>query len=178
MNSLQLAWENTFWLIIINLIFSRGLFMLFPAYVNARFSPIPKVNHYNKLNVVVFVLIAVYSLFMPFSANKIYIIAGVLSFATGLSLMIAGIFWFAINEPDRLVQGGIYKIMRHPVYIGTYFQIFGVAIISQSIIIMIFLIFHIIFQHKIILQEEIDLENTYGNSYKSYKQKVKAYMFF
>jgi protein-S-isoprenylcysteine O-methyltransferase Ste14 len=177
-NSLVFHWDNVWILLLINFVFSRGLFYIFPAYVNKRFSPVPMVRFYNSTSIVVINIFAILSLYISFSHNLIFLLSGFIFYFFGLTLMIAGIFYFAINEPDRLVVGGVYKWMRHPVYISNFIQWLAIAVLAQSALLLFVAAILIGIQHKIVVQEEKDLEAFYGEKYQQYCRQTKRYGLF
>jgi len=169
--------DNVFWFVLINLIFSRGLFLLFPKYVNNRFSPVPKLIPYTALSNIALLMFSVFTTLLTAHYSYTAKIAGLLIYSLGLILMISGIFFFAINEPDRMVKKGVYKYFRHPVYLGNYLQIAGICLFSLSFELTILALLHFVFHNFIIIQEEKDLSHFYTD-YQNYIQSTSRYFFF
>lgn len=167
---------NVFWFVLINLVFSRGLFLLFPEYVSKRFSPTPKLIPYTALSNSALLIFSVFTIVLPAHNSFLILATGIIIFILGLILTISGIFFFAINEPDRMVKTGVYKYFRHPVYFGNYIQLAGITIYSFSFELALFAILHIIFHHFIIVQEEKDLIKFYTD-YRPYKQNTRRFFF-
>jgi len=71
---------------------------------------------------------------------------------------------------------GVYKYTRNPIYLGIYLTNLGFFIASMNYLILIFTIIGIIIHHKVIVSEELYLENTFGRKYRQYKNKVRRYI--
>lgn len=78
------------------------------------------------------------------------------------------------KQNHELVQSGIYKVVRHPIYTGLLFLITGNAIIvgDYRAIIAILLVF-ISLWLKLIKEEKI-LTGIFGDQYIKYKKNTKA----
>lgn len=85
-----------------------------------------------------------------------------------------------IPDEDRtaMVTTGIYKISRNPAFLGFDLTYIGASIAFGSIILIILAFLTIILMHLQILEEEKFLENTFGNKYIAYKNKVGRYFIF
>ncbi len=78
------------------------------------------------------------------------------------------------KESHQLIQNGIYKIIRHPIYTGLLFLFIGNAIIvgDYRAIIAIIIIF-VSFWFKLKKEERL-LSETFGDQYTAYKKRTKA----
>lgn len=78
------------------------------------------------------------------------------------------------KESHELIQNGIYKILRHPIYTGLLILFIGNAIIVGDYrgIIAVIVVF-ISFWFKLLKEEKI-LTDTFGNKYIDYKNRTKA----
>lgn len=76
---------------------------------------------------------------------------------------------------EELVTHGIYSIMRNPLYFFTLLGVTGIGLISNHIVIMIALpVTFLLLYSGLIKREESFLEETFGDEYRRYKQKVPA----
>lgn len=78
------------------------------------------------------------------------------------------------KENHELVQNGIYKLVRHPIYTGLLLLIIGNAIIVgdyRAIIAVILVFISLWFKLK---KEEKLLTDTFGNAYMIYKSRTRA----
>ncbi|WP_153639724.1 isoprenylcysteine carboxylmethyltransferase family protein [Prolixibacter sp. NT017] len=102
----------------------------------------------------------------------------------GLILMIVSLIFFTIAriqlgdsfqiaaEARRLVKSGIYKKIRHPVYLFGSTFIAGFFIFTQVFYGLIFLIIIAVLQTKRIKKEESVLLETFGDEYLVYKKQT------
>lgn len=78
--------------------------------------------------------------------------------------------------PDEIITDGLYSVIRHPVNLGLMFTFAGWYIIWSGIYSLYFLaVFLIVFVIETFWEEK-NLEKSFGDSYKDYKQNVG--MFF
>ena len=78
------------------------------------------------------------------------------------------------KENHELIQAGIYKVVRHPIYTGLLFLFTGNAIIAgdyRAIIAVAIVFIHVWFK---LLKEEKLLTEVFGSHYTDYKQRTKA----
>ena len=77
-----------------------------------------------------------------------------------------------VEENQKVIDTGLYGIVRHPMYTATLFMFISMPLILGSLIAtIIFLIYPILIVIRIINEEKVLLENL--NGYKEYKKKVK-----
>jgi protein-S-isoprenylcysteine O-methyltransferase Ste14 len=80
-------------------------------------------------------------------------------------------------DPSVLVTNGPFRISRHPMYLGMTMILFGIAILSGSIIAFISPIaFAAIVQMKFMPLEERAMRRIFGEQYTSYKERVRAWL--
>ncbi len=168
--------NHAFWFFVVYLIFSRGLFLLFPTYVNTRFAPVPKVKRINLIDSFVFYSAILYTIFIPLSLNKYLLYSGLIIYIVGINTLIISIYQFAISAPNKIVNTGLYALSRHPVYLSFYLLFLGICISTSSFVLLILWIIHILLQHQIIKKEEADLHRFYGKSYENYCRQTKRYI--
>lgn len=111
--------------------------------------------------------------------------AGYAVFAVGLLIVIwaAGSFrrertpLIPFREPTALVEAGLYRITRNPMYLGMTLLLAGVAIrlgsLSPWLLIPVFVI---VIDRRFIRQEEQLMEAQFGDSYRSYKGRVRRWL--
>jgi protein-S-isoprenylcysteine O-methyltransferase Ste14 len=102
---------------------------------------------------------------------------------TGIILILMGVLIFFIAtyqvhrafSAGRLVTGGVYGYIRHPVYaVWILFFVPGLFLIT-GIVFLIFMPFFMYGLFKIlIVREEVYLEQKFGEQYVEYKKRVNA----
>lgn len=80
----------------------------------------------------------------------------------------------AISSDHVLKTDGIYKIVRHPSYLGLILIIAGLALLLNNVLASIIIIIPIflITNYRISVEEKV-LEGEFDNQYRQYKLKVK-----
>ena len=85
----------------------------------------------------------------------------------------------AHSEPEeikKLVTGGIYSKIRHPIYLGRILLNVGFLIIIPIIPMLVISIAFIIIWYLMALYEERLLIEKFGKKYKNYKKKVPMFI--
>ena len=106
-----------------------------------------------------------------------------LLFYSGMFLYLSGLFLCAVTmadfaSPDEqgLNTSGIYKYSRNPMYVAYFICFIGMALLVQSWVLLGLIL---IFQgsaHWIILAEERECLEKFGDAYALYMQKVRRYL--
>ena len=108
-------------------------------------------------------------------------VAGVVVFALGLSLAIAAAFTLGrfylstlmIRSGHELVTRGVYRYVRHPIYLGVLIAIMGIPLSAPSLSgFMVLSLLIPIFLFRIKMEEEM-LGNHFGSEYDAYRKRTK-----
>ncbi len=77
-----------------------------------------------------------------------------------------------VQDNQRVIDTGLYKLVRHPMYLATIFLFLSMPLILNSIIsFVIFLVYPFIIIKRLNNEEKVLLKNLKG--YKEYSKKVK-----
>ena len=128
-------------------------------------------------------LIVIYVVFFLVTINY-FMTNSLVNFYTyiGLFIMIISLIFFTLAriklgdsfqvsaKANKLIKDGIYKVIRHPIYLFGLTFIFGFIIFIQMFYGLIFLLVFIVLQMKRIKKEEQVLEAKFGNEYLDYKK--------
>ncbi|MBV8809260.1 MAG: isoprenylcysteine carboxylmethyltransferase family protein [Acidobacteriaceae bacterium] len=118
--------------------------------------------------------------FLPNSAMYLWIglfmtIAGV-TFAI-LARVTLGRNWsgtVTVKQDHELICNGPYAVVRHPIYTGITFAVFGTVIFDGKIrSIILFVAALSVLIHKMKIEEQFMTEQ-FGSEYTSYRQKTRA----
>ncbi|MCM8804060.1 MAG: isoprenylcysteine carboxylmethyltransferase family protein [Candidatus Omnitrophica bacterium] len=99
----------------------------------------------------------------------------------GLPFIIVGEFFRflssgIIKKNEILTKEGLYSLCRNPLYFGSFLVSFGFAISSCSLFVWAyFIIFFPLIYIPTIKNEEIFLENKFGEEFKKYKKEVPSF---
>ncbi len=80
------------------------------------------------------------------------------------------------NDDIPLQTKGVYSLSRNPMYLGLYMLSIAAVLYKPCLPMVVAAIAGIIIHHKIILNEERFLEAKFGQSYQSYRQRVRRYL--
>lgn len=111
---------------------------------------------------------------------------------SGLLFIIAGLMianWHArlfrrlgtnintFNEPDVLVQAGLFRVTRNPMYLGFLLALCGTALMLSSASPWLFVIcFFVITDRWYIVYEETMMLQKFGDEYRLYQQQVGRWL--
>ena len=105
---------------------------------------------------------------------------GVAIYVVGIALRIAPVFVLgrrfsglvAIQEGHELVTGGLYRVIRHPSYLGLILGLFGWALVFRSaigVLVSLLLIPPLVARMN---SEEALLESEFGERYSDYRRRT------
>ena len=81
------------------------------------------------------------------------------------------------KKPLKLVNNGLFKISRNPMYLGMDLILWGTSILLGSLITFIFPILFTILIKKLFIEfEEKNLEKKFGKRYFNYKKRVRRWI--
>jgi protein-S-isoprenylcysteine O-methyltransferase Ste14 len=106
-------------------------------------------------------------------------------FAAGVSIYIQSVRGFSAGQlggvpelvgghPQRLVNGGIRSRIRHPVYLGHLCEMVAWSVGSGLLVNFLLTAFAIVTGTIMIRMEDKELEERFGDEYRSYKRVVPA----
>ena len=79
----------------------------------------------------------------------------------------------APRPEDRMVTGGPYRVIRHPMYVAVLLISFGLACLTQSLIGLAVFGVYLVLIHLLIPIEEARLLSAYGESYAAYRRDTR-----
>lgn len=109
-----------------------------------------------------------------------------IGYATGWLTLVLGVLlasWAVIEAgaidtaaPTKLITTGPYRRSRNPMYIAWTAVGLGIALTINTMWLMLFLPIVVLYTHFfIILREEKNLEQEFGDEYRQYSQSVRRY---
>ena len=121
------------------------------------------------------------SFFLEYSTLSLDAIPNILRLIYGLPiLLISGIFakyglgivFGEVREKPEVIEKGVFKIVRHPIYLGSILLYLGLILLTCSIASAILWIIIIIFYFYISKYEEKLLLKEFGKEYENYMERV------
>jgi protein-S-isoprenylcysteine O-methyltransferase Ste14 len=81
------------------------------------------------------------------------------------------------EESSALITGGVFRISRHPMYLGMVLILFGVAMLLGTLTpILVVPVFALLMQYRFIMVEERMLEAKFGAHWTNYKSRVRQWV--
>jgi protein-S-isoprenylcysteine O-methyltransferase Ste14 len=122
-------------------------------------------------NIIWFIALG-YSVFLPLLPGTIWFYIGLFIFIPGLLLLFFSTFDFMTTPVDQMIQKGVYKFSRHPMYLATFLICLGSGIASASwIFVLLSIILMVGFHYEARLEERYCLEK-YKDLYRGYMKRV------
>ena len=123
-----------------------------------------------------YLLVTNFSLNISFAISSILFLLGFFTWSFGLIEL--GKNFSIFPKPRILIKTGIYKKVRHPIYLGHIIISFSWIVITQNLFFVIFwIILTLILAIRIGMEEGL-LEKKFGNEYRTYKKKTLSRTFF
>ena len=83
---------------------------------------------------------------------------------------------FFTGNMDKPVTTGVYRISRHPIYLGVFLIFIGTSIACVSWVFLIFTIAFIILIYPLAISEEYFCLQKYGDAYRAYMHKTPRWL--
>lgn len=122
------------------------------------------------IGVVFFLNIIAINLFPPNIEELV--VTGYTIFGIGASLYILSVLTLRKKGVSNIVDNGIYGIIRHPLYLGAMIMFFSHIFLGQNWITAIGTTIAIVCCYLIILSDEEQNLEKFGDDYKRYMQRV------
>lgn len=102
--------------------------------------------------------------------------AGVIVYVAGTILLIGSVVNFATPSRSGINQKGLYRLSRNPMYVAYFLFFIGCAMLTQSLVLLAFILVFQITSHWIILSEERWCIEKFGDEYRQYMERVRRYI--
>lgn len=122
------------------------------------------------LGIAFFLNIVAINLFPAFSEELV--VVGYTIFGIGVFLYILSVFTLRGKGTSKIVDIGIYGVVRHPLYLGAMIMFFSHVFLGQNWIVAIGTVVALICCYLIILSDEEKNLEKFGEDYKRYMEKV------
>jgi protein-S-isoprenylcysteine O-methyltransferase Ste14 len=179
---LKLGWLNG-WIALVLLALTDGLlFRIFPKSVVKRLWDRSGWSRKQAVFTVIGKLVALAVLiliaFAPLKTGEPVFYLGAAIVLAALAGLVKALVDFRNTPPDQPVSRGLYKISRHPQIVMAALVLLGAAIaVGSGAAVILWVISRLLSHAGILAEEEICLKQ-YGESYRSYMQRVPRYFLF
>lgn len=115
--------------------------------------------------------------FFPIQRSPVWLFrVGLAVYLAGLILLTAAVVNFAAPDANGVNQNGLYRRSRNPMYVAYFIFFIGCVLLTQSPILLAFVLLFQITAHWIILAEERWCVQTFGSAYLQYMERVRRYL--
>lgn len=101
---------------------------------------------------------------------------GVISFAVGVNFVRKSEAVVFNNIDGKVIESGVYRWVRHPMYLGELLVLLGFSIATLSIISFVVWVVFFAFLDRMATYEEKDLRRVLGQKYSEYQRRVRKWI--
>jgi protein-S-isoprenylcysteine O-methyltransferase Ste14 len=172
------------WILLVPYIFMNfGLTFLLKAFKNRKstfwaFPPYTRLERiYLRLFYVIMLGLSVYSIFLPLATGTVWFYVGLFVYLFGFAFLILAMLTFTATPVDKPNTTGIYRITRHPWYVGMLSIYIGIGIASASwVYLLVSLIWVPIIRNLLMIVEERECCERFGDAYRDYMNKTPRWI--
>jgi protein-S-isoprenylcysteine O-methyltransferase Ste14 len=119
----------------------------------------------------------IYSIFLPLSLGTAWFYAGLFVYLLGWAFLILALVIFTSTPVDKPNTAGVYRISRHPWYIGMFLIYIGTGIASASwVYILVALLLLAVYRSAFMIPEERMCCERFGNAYREYMNRTPRWI--
>ena len=125
------------------------------------------------------------NIILPRNSDTLFKVIGIAILVISAPLMFAPFFYLkkhgrvptgkAYHETTQVVEIGLYRLIRHPQYLGYILLVTGFAIMSFKLITTALALFAILFFYLQAVTEEEQCKQTLGQQYQDYLNRVPRF---
>ena len=112
---------------------------------------------------------------LKITENRALFAAGLFLYLLGITGIIVSYANYFTTPQNKLVQNGIYKISRNPIYLSSMLVSLGIVILCKSPALAGLITIYFLLQYQIIIEEERFCAEKYGEIFNDYKKRVPRY---
>jgi protein-S-isoprenylcysteine O-methyltransferase Ste14 len=132
---------------------------------------------YGQLFYLIMVVLILYSVFLPLATGTVWFYAGLAVYLLGFAFSILAILAFIATPVDKPNTTGVYRISRHPGYLGLLSIYIGTGIASASwVYLLLALIWLAPIRQALMIPEERMCCERFGNAYREYMNKTPRWI--
>lgn len=148
----------------------KSTFWAFPSYTRLE-------RMYLLLFYVIMVGLSVYSVFLPLATGTVWFYAGLSVYLLGFAFLILTMLTFTATPVDKPNTTGIYRISRHPWYIGLFAIYIGTGIACASwVYLLVSLIWLAAIRNCLMIVEERECCERFGDAYREYMNRTPRWI--
>ena len=122
-------------------------------------------------------LIIIYSVFLPLKLGMTWFYVGLTIYLLGMTMYMIVMVNFATTPLDREpITKGLYRYLRHPMYVASLIVLIGVGIASASWLVLLLSALYMVFTVIAVPAEERFLLQQYGDAYRDYMNRTPRWL--
>ena len=125
---------------------------------------------------ITYLLLVIYSIFVPLKLGTVWFYVGFPIYLLALIPYTMGFVNIATTPPDKPVTKGIYRYLRHPMYLTSFLVFIGVGVASASWIFLLLSVVYIIMPLLFVDAEERFCLKHYGDAYREYMNRTPRWI--
>ncbi|MFC1962206.1 methyltransferase family protein [Chloroflexota bacterium] len=171
------AWIFMIWLLIQNFgigLINKDLYKKAGHPSDMQQSQIYKIVSY--ISMPLWLLVTAYSIFLPLKTGTIFFYVGITIFLLGLIINTGATINFGKTPINKPVTRGVYRLSRHPIYLGLLLIYLSVGIASVSWLFLVLTAFSAILINLSVADEERYCLNKYGDAYREYMNRTPRWI--
>lgn len=173
------TFQNGFLLVLPLLVLRFGLPALLHRKALTALDHFPPVIGREQLALKVYLVSNTFLVFSPLLARLVpdtqWGLAGWVCYALGIIVLVLALWSFSV-APGALIQTGLYRLSRNPIYIGYFLIFIGVSLLISSWFHLVLTLVYQVAVHFLILSEERWCLEVFGEEYLGYQRKVRRYL--
>lgn len=121
--------------------------------------------------------ILIYLFFLQIQATPpMLFYIGAIVYAAGVVILTISVVNFAAPSEGGMNKSGLYRLSRNPMYVAYFLFFMGCALLTQSLLLLAFVLVFQVSAHWIILAEERWCVEKFGDEYLQYRKEVRRYL--
>ena len=121
--------------------------------------------------------LCIYSIFLPLAVGTAWFFAGLPVYILGLVLITIAMLAFIATPLDKPNTTGLYRLSRHPMYLGILLMYIGIGIASASwVYLLLILAYLATYRTVFIIPEERMCCEKFGDSYREYMNNTPRWI--
>ena len=118
----------------------------------------------------------IYSIFLPLRTGTTLLIIGLILYAAGVIILALATYTFMRTPLDIIIDSGVYRISRHPMYLSSFLIWVGVGLAVHSwIFLLVTAVMFFVFHREALLEERI-CQKVYGEEYSIYMYRIPRWI--
>ena len=119
----------------------------------------------------------IYSIFLPLNTGTAWFYAGLPVYLIGVVFVTTAMLTFIVTQVDKPNTTGLYRISRHPMYLGILLVYIGISIAGASWLYLLLALLYLgTYRNVYIIPEERFCCEKFGDSYREYMHRTPRWI--